>query len=90
MSPETTFPIPKEHSFIQAYGQGRVVGILTQDPQGLTQVVVIHLDHPGVSMESEVSPVYNIDVSNLPSPYAIGVTKYNVISVPPVEDLYPN
>ena len=67
MSLEITFPIPKGYSFIQAYGQGRVVGFLIQSPLGPQQVAVIHLDHPGVSVESKVPRVYDTSVSILPS-----------------------
>ena len=68
MSLETTFPIPDGYGFVRARGQGRVVGFLIKRHGGLPRAVVTHLDYPGVSMESDVSPVYAVDsrVSDTP------------------------
>jgi len=92
MSLETTFPIPIGYRFIHAHGQGRVVGFLIKRLRGfpLPQAVVIHLDHPGVSMVSEVSSDYDAGVSNLPSPHATGVTEYKVVLVPSEGGLHPS
>ena len=58
----TTFSIPEGYNFLQAHGQGRVVGFLIQRPLESPRAVVIHLDYPGVIMESEVSPAYSSEV----------------------------
>jgi len=62
MSLETTFPMPEGYSFVQAHGQGRVVGFLIQRPPELPRTVVMHLDYPGVIIESEVSSAYTTQV----------------------------
>ena len=62
VSLETTFPIPEGYSFLQAHDQGRVVGFLIQRPPEPPRAVVIHLDCPGVSMESEVPPAYTAEI----------------------------
>ena len=58
MSLETSFPIPDGYGFRHAHGQGRVVGFLIQRFLEPPRAVVIHLDYPGISMESKVSPPY--------------------------------
>ena len=71
MSLETTFPIHRKYCFLEAHGQGRVVGLLIQRPFEPPRAIVLHLDYPGVSVEFEVSPTYaaeaGLTVSNVPS-----------------------
>ena len=69
MSLETTFPIHRKYCFLEAHGQGRVVGLLIQRPFEPPRVIVTHLDYPGVRMESEVPRTYTGGpaVSDLPS-----------------------
>ena len=67
---EATSLIPVGYSFLQAHGQGRVVGLLMRGTPGPLRAVVIHLDYPGFTLEYEVPPAYIVDsgvaVSNLP------------------------
>lgn len=93
MSLETTFPIPEGFGFLRAHGQGRVVGFLIQKPLEPPRAVVIHLDYPGVIMESEVSPTYitgaTAAVSNLPLIPLASLNKMRFL-VLSVEYLHPD
>jgi len=60
MSLETTFPLPEGYSFLQANGQGRVVGFLIQMGLEPPRAVIIHLDYPGITAEFGVSPAYSL------------------------------
>ena len=56
MNLETTLPIPEGCAFLQAHGQGRVVGFLTREWLRPLRAAIIHLDYPGLTMEYEVPP----------------------------------
>jgi len=68
MSLEATFPTPEGYGFAGAHGQGRVIGLLIGKSRGSLRAIVLHLDHPGVSMEFELPPTYsaNSGVSDFP------------------------
>ena len=48
---DTTFHLPEEHGLLKADGKGRVVGFLLQRSTELPRAIIIHLDHPGVTLE---------------------------------------
>ena len=87
MSLETTFPIPEGCVFLQARGQGRVVGFLTWEWLRPPRAVVIHLDYPGLTMEYEVPPSHttggHLTVSNPPLFHALCLTWHNVVFLVP-------
>ena len=66
MNLETTIRLPRRSSHPAVDGQGRVIGLVVQQPG---RVVVIHLDHPGVTIEADIPPTYaataSREVSNL-------------------------
>ena len=66
MNLETTIRLPRRSSHPAVDGQGCVIGLVVQQPG---RVVVIHLDHPGVTIEADIPPTYtataNREVSNL-------------------------
>ena len=72
MGLETTFPIPEGYRFLQAHGQGRVVGFLIQRPLELPRTVVIHLDYPGVSVVCDFPAEVGSTVSDLLFFHALG------------------
>lgn len=52
---DTTFHLPEEHGLLKADGKGRVVGFLLQRSTELPRAIIIHLDHPGVTLEYNIS-----------------------------------
>ncbi|KAF9653264.1 hypothetical protein BDM02DRAFT_3265514 [Thelephora ganbajun] len=66
MSSETTFRLPDGYNFLHAHGQGRVVGFLIRRMPEPPRAVVVHLDYPGVIMESEVSPTCALGTGPVP------------------------
>ena len=76
MNLETTFTIPEEYGFIEAHGQGRVVGFLIKSPsnsQESPQAIIINLDYPGVSVKCKVPIIYDPGVSDLLSFDVFGI-----------------
>ena len=76
MSLVTTVQMPEGHGF-RAHGQGRVIGFLTQRFGEPPLMRVIHLDYPGVIMESVVTEAVVSNLSLLPL-----IFPYTVLSSP--------
>ena len=79
MSLETTFPTPEEYGFLQPHGRRRIVEFVIKRFSEPPRAVVFHLNYPGVSVESEVSPTYSTEA---------GSTVRNHLSIV-VRPLYP-
>ena len=83
MSLEATFHIPEGYRFLEAYGQGRVVGLLIQRPLEPPRTIIIRLDHPGANMEFNVSPTYateaRLTVRNFPYFRVLGIPQYDMV-----------
>lgn len=62
MNLETIFRLPEGCGLIKADGRGRVIGFLVQRSAQLPRVIVIHLDHPGVTVESGILPTPALEV----------------------------
>jgi len=73
MSLEATVPVPEGYGFLQAHGQGRVVGLLIHGLDGPPKALVIHLDYPGVIVEFVVSPPAGSNVSDIPFSDALDI-----------------
>ena len=58
MNLKTTFCLPQGGEFPRFDGQGRLIGFLFQLSSELARVVITHLDHPGVTIESDIPLTY--------------------------------
>ena len=56
MDLETNFSLPRRSDYTEVDGQGRLIGFVVQQPPEISRVVVIHLDHPGVTVEADILP----------------------------------
>ena len=73
MNLEVPFRLPSEYDFLKADGQGRIVCFLVKRTLEPPRVMIIHLDHPGIIVESKFLKSYPFEdgrtVSNSHSPY---------------------
>lgn len=84
MGLEITFPIPEGYGFLQVHGQGRIIGFLIQEPLQPPRAVAIHLDYPGVSVESQIPHTYSPSeagstVSNPLPPHGLASLNKNLV-----------
>ena len=58
MTLETTFHLPRGCSVLKTDGQGRIICFLVQWSLEPPRVMIIHLDYPGVTLESKFLKTY--------------------------------
>jgi hypothetical protein len=58
MNVTATFCLPQGADFPRFDGQGRVIGFLIQQFTEPSRLVIIHLDHPGVTVVSDIPLAY--------------------------------
>lgn len=71
---ETIPHLPNE--YLKVDGQGRVLGFLVENSPNPPRVVIIHLDHPGVTVESDILPVHELVSSRRVSYLASFIPRY--------------
>ena len=78
ISLETTFRLPEGCTLYEVDGQGRVIGFLVHSRPTPPRVILVHLDHPGVIVEFDIPPTYELAesrrVSNVHTLHTIMLT----------------